>query len=64
MNTTSNVSKGCGGGTCGCGSQVASPDPVTIASINGIALHGPNARPDEESLREQAFTELLRQQAR
>ncbi len=63
MNTTSIVSKGCGGGTCGCGSQVASPDPVTIASINGIALHGPNARPDEESLREQAFTELLRQQA-
>ena len=63
MNTTSMVSKGCGGGTCGCGSQVASPDPVTIASINGIALHGPNARPDEESLRERAFTELLRQQA-
>lgn len=63
MNTTSIVSKGCGGGTCGCGSQVASPDPVTIASINGIALHGPNARPDEESLRERAFTELLRQQA-
>ena len=63
MNTTSIVSKGCGGGACGCGSQVASPDPVTIASINGIALHGPNARPDEESLREQAFTELLRQQA-
>ena len=63
MNTTSMVSKGCGGGACGCGSQVASPDPVTIASINGIALHGPNARPDEESLREQAFTELLRQQA-
>ena len=63
MNTTSMVSKGCGGGACGCGSQVASPDPVTIASINGIALHGPNARPDEESLRELAFTELLRQQA-
>ncbi len=63
MNTTSMVSKGCGGGTCGCGSQVASPDPVTIASINGIALHGPNARPDEESLRERAYTELLRQQA-
>ena len=63
MNTSSMVSKGCGGGACGCGSQVASPDPVTIASINGIALHGPNARPDEESLREQAFTELLRQQA-
>ncbi len=63
MDTTSIVSKGCGGGACGCGSQVASPDPVTIASINGIALHGPNARPDEESLRERAFTELLRQQA-
>ena len=63
MNTSSMVSKGCGGGACGCGSQVASLAPVTIASINGIALHGPNARPDEESLRERAFTELLRQQA-
>ncbi len=63
MNTSSMASKGCGGGTCGCGSQVAAPDPITIASINGIALHGPSARPDEESLRELAYTELLRQQA-
>ena len=63
MSTSSIVSKGCGGGTCGCGSQMASLDPVAIATINGIALHSPNARPDEESLRELAYTELLRQQA-
>lgn len=37
--------------------------PETIASINGITLHPPGQRPDEETLRELAYTELLRQQA-
>jgi peptidyl-prolyl cis-trans isomerase C len=37
--------------------------PETIAAINGITLHAPGQRPDEESLRELAYTELLRQQA-
>ncbi len=37
--------------------------PETIASINGINLHIAGLRPDEESLRELAYTELLRQQA-
>ncbi len=37
--------------------------PQPIASINGITLHPPGQRPDEESLRELAYTELLRQQA-
>lgn len=34
-----------------------------VASINGIALHPPGQRPDSETLRERAYTELLRQQA-
>jgi peptidyl-prolyl cis-trans isomerase C len=37
--------------------------PETVAAINGITLHAPGQRPDEESLRELAYTELLRQQA-
>lgn len=67
-------SQGCGGtGTCGCGSKANSATASTsaatqtpampMASINGIALHAPGARPDEETLRELAYTELLRQQA-
>jgi peptidyl-prolyl cis-trans isomerase C len=37
--------------------------PETVASINGITLHPPGQRPDEETLRERAYTELLRQHA-
>ncbi len=37
--------------------------PETVASINGITLHAPGQRPDEESLRELAYTEVLRQHA-
>jgi peptidyl-prolyl cis-trans isomerase C len=63
MNTNSiaNASKGCGGGHCQCAGQGAAQEPV--ASINGIALHAPGRRPDTDSLREQAYAELLRQEA-
>ena len=37
--------------------------PEITASVNGITLHTPGQRPGEESLRERAYTELLRQQA-
>ncbi len=37
--------------------------PETIASINGITLHAAGKRPDEETLRELAYTEVLRQHA-
>ena len=48
---------GCGGGcTCGGGSAAAA---VLNASVNGIAL----SAGDDESLREQAYAELLRQRA-
>ena len=63
MNTSQTRSQGCGGsGACACASKAATAsDP--IASINGVALHASNARPDEDTLRERAYTELLRQQA-
>ncbi|RFO97283.1 peptidylprolyl isomerase [Rhodoferax lacus] len=62
MTTTPTASHGCGGGSCGCSSK-ATPEPQAIAMVNGIALHAPEQRPDEETLRELAYTELLRQQA-
>ena len=63
MNTSQTSNHGCGGsGSCACASKAAAtPEPV--ASINGITLHTPGQRPDEETLRERAYTELLRQQA-
>jgi len=62
MTTTSTASHGCGGGNCGCASK-ATPEPQGIAMVNGIALYWPEQRPDEEALRERAYTELLRQEA-
>jgi peptidyl-prolyl cis-trans isomerase C len=35
----------------------------TTAYVNGIALHAPGQRPDTATLRESAYSELLRQQA-
>jgi peptidyl-prolyl cis-trans isomerase C len=47
----------CGG--CGC----AGTEPAACASIDGVALHAPDERLDEEALRERAWSELLRQEA-
>ena len=67
--------QGCGSSACQCASEAAAPllqtnqtEKVTrpalaTASINGIALHAPEQRPDTATLRELAYTELLRQQA-
>ena len=61
MSTAAPTRHGCGGtGTCGCGTQAS---PPVIATVNGIALHGPDAQPDAGTLHERAYTELLRQQA-
>lgn len=57
MNTATSV--GCGSGHCACAGE-AQP---AVASINGIALHGVGETPDPNTLRERAYTELLRQQA-
>jgi peptidyl-prolyl cis-trans isomerase C len=68
MNTPQTSSQGCGGtGTCGCGAKASSVVEAThstpTASVNGIGLHALGERPDEEALRELAYTELLRQHA-
>ena len=57
MNTASTT--GCGSSTCACAGLASPP----LASINGITLHEPGEQLDEQTLRERAFTELLRQEA-
>lgn len=57
MNTASTT--GCGSSTCAC----AAPAQPKLASINGIALHEPGHELDAQTLRERAYTELLRQEA-
>lgn len=63
MNTSNDqsttISGGCGSNTCSCHGEAS----VVAASINGIALQAHDEVVDEESLRERAFAELLRQQA-
>ena len=56
-----NTSEGCGSGSCGCQSVDAAA--IAIASINGIALQAPGESVDHETLRERAYSELLRQEA-
>lgn len=67
----------CGGGGGGCGCSGASPatdgtksamgpdaqDRVAVASVNGAPLHGVGESPDPETLRQRAYSELLRQAA-
>ena len=69
MNASPSASTGCGSGHCGCASvaddllQADQPSGMAVAMVNGIALHEPGRRPDEDTLRELAYAELLRQQA-
>ncbi|HEX2010145.1 MAG TPA: peptidylprolyl isomerase [Roseateles sp.] len=60
--------QGCGGGSCGCGGktavqQVADEPLFAVAMVNGVPLHGEGESPDPESLRQRAYSELLRQAA-
>lgn len=69
--------QGCGSGSCGCGgaaelspsvsSAVASgpdaSDQIPVARVTGVPLHGAGESPDPESLRQRAYSELLRQAA-
>ncbi|MDP1893492.1 MAG: peptidylprolyl isomerase [Hydrogenophaga sp.] len=57
MNAATTV--GCGSGHCACAGE-AQP---AVVSINGMALHEASETPDPNTLRERAYTELLRQQA-
>ncbi len=50
------------GGVCGCGGGAAAA-AQTVARVGGVALHAPGQRPDDETLRQRACTELLRQRA-
>ena len=56
---------GCGsnGGSCGCAEAKTSQEAPALARINGVPLHAPGERPDDETLRQRACTELLRQRA-
>ena len=56
------ASQGCGSGSCQC-AAAADERPAPTAFVNGIALHAPGQQPDTATLRELAYTELLRQQA-
>ncbi len=68
------MASGCGSGSCGCSSKAAVPtlaacNDVSIdgaasaASVNGVPLHALGQRPDDETLRQRACAELLRQAA-
>lgn len=63
MNQDLSTSSGCGGSACACKSPEAAAAPAAIASINGINLHDAGEVLNEQTLRERACTELLRQQA-
>lgn len=62
MNDPTSTVTGCGSNACQC-SNTSGQALAPTASINGIALHATGQRPDEDELRERAYTELLRQQA-
>ena len=59
----SNTSEGCGSGSCACQSVDVAEMAIEIASINGFALQAPGGSVDHETLRERAYSELLRQEA-
>ncbi|MEO7953235.1 MAG: peptidylprolyl isomerase [Polaromonas sp.] len=62
MNAQTSTVTGCGSNTCQCAST-SSQETAPTACINGIALHEPGQRPDIDTLRELAYSELLRQHA-
>lgn len=62
MNDPTSTVTGCGSNACQC-SNTSGPVVAPTAYINGIALHAAGQRPNEDELRERAYTELLRQQA-
>ncbi len=63
MSQDLSTSSGCGSSACACKGPEVAAAPVEIASINGIHLHGAGEVLGEQTLRERACTELLRQQA-
>jgi peptidyl-prolyl cis-trans isomerase C len=62
MNAPQSPAGGCGSGSCQCASAAAQAS-APVPSINGISLHAPGEQPDQLTLQELAYAELLRQQA-
>lgn len=62
MTASLSPSTGCGSSNCQCAGAAAQATGA-VASINGITLHAATDRPEQDQLRELAYTELLRQQA-
>ena len=62
MNDPTSTVTGCGSSSCQC-SNTSGQTLAPTAYINGIALHAAGQHPNEDELRERAYTELLRQQA-
>lgn len=64
LTSTAPTATGCGSSQCACmGSGHAASEPAAVPRINGIALHEAGLPTDAQTLREMAYTELLRQQA-
>ena len=59
MTMAERESLGCGSASCACSGQLQ----IVPASINGVALHEPGEALDADTLRERAYSELLRQRA-
>jgi peptidyl-prolyl cis-trans isomerase C len=59
MTMSERESLGCGSASCACSGQMQ----IVPASINGVALHEPGEALDADTLRERAYSELLRQRA-
>ena len=63
MNTLSTPDTGCGSAYCGCSGSLPPEAADLVPRINGVALQTPGDRVDEDTLRERACTELMRQEA-
>ncbi len=57
MNAT--IDSGCGSANCACATQLS----ILPASVNGVALHANGEIVDADTLRERAYSEILRQHA-
>jgi peptidyl-prolyl cis-trans isomerase C len=62
---------GCGSRACSCGDSLRATPPArgethvqpVVATVNDVALHSSYDRPNEETLRQRAHAEILRQEA-
>lgn len=64
MNTLSIPESTCSSGACQCGrASTAEASAAAVPRINGVALHAAGETVDEDTLRELACTELMRQEA-